>query len=214
MSTVVLVRQAATDFDEQGRIQGTLDLPLNRRGEEQLTEILAALRPLDVEAIYSSPTEPSRSMAQRLADERGLDVKELEGLKNIDHGLWQGLQVDEIRRKHPKVFRQWQDCPTSICPPEGEMLTPAVDRIRRALKHPLKKRGTVVIVAPEPVAGVVRCLISNCSALQTCLATDERKPGTWEVMELAGLADAESAARNGDSGVIAAVSADAGRHAG
>ena len=33
MLQIVLIRPGTTDFDEQGRIQGTLDIPLNERGQ-------------------------------------------------------------------------------------------------------------------------------------------------------------------------------------
>ena len=33
------------------------------------------------------------------------------------------LQLEEIRRKFPKVYKQWHESPEKICPPEGETLT-------------------------------------------------------------------------------------------
>ena len=43
------------------------------------------------------------------------------------------MEIDEIRRKHPKVFRQWQEQPEIICPPEGEMLCDARERVKAGL---------------------------------------------------------------------------------
>ncbi len=36
MLTVILIRPGSTDFDEQGRIQGTLDVPLNEQGAAEV----------------------------------------------------------------------------------------------------------------------------------------------------------------------------------
>src|SRR4051812_47933651 len=99
MSTVVLVRPGCTDFDDQNRIQGTLDLPLNKRGEQQVLQLVDELRQVPLDIIYTSPCEPARSTAIAIGAELEISVKELDGLRNLDQGLWQGLQVDDIRRK-------------------------------------------------------------------------------------------------------------------
>jgi phosphoserine phosphatase len=36
MRDVILIRPGWTDFDEQDRIQGSLELPLSARGQEQV----------------------------------------------------------------------------------------------------------------------------------------------------------------------------------
>ena len=111
MSQIVLIRPGSTEFDEQQRIQGTLDLPLSVRGQQQVARIVQELAEVAIDVIYSSPCEPARSTAAALGSSRGVSVKEIETLHNVNHGLWQGLKTDEIRRKHPKVFKQWQESP-------------------------------------------------------------------------------------------------------
>ena len=155
MCTIVLIRPGCTDFDEQQRIQGTLDLPLNVRGEQQVQQLVRDLQAVPLEIIFTSPSEPARSTAQYLGANLGTPVKELEGLENLDHGLWQGLPIDDIRRKHPKVFRQWQESPEMVCPPEGEMLVEVVDRVQHTLARQLRKKGAYAIIAPEPVATII-----------------------------------------------------------
>jgi phosphoserine phosphatase len=162
MSDVVVIRPGCTDFDAQHRIQGTLDLPLNERGEQQVAELVEQLRPLPIEALYTGDCEPARSTAEAIGRELGVEVREVEGLRNLDQGLWQGLPVEDIRRKFPKVYRQWQDEPERICPPEGETVPAAVERIRKALHRPLKKRGMIGVVASEPLATLICCMIRGC----------------------------------------------------
>ena len=73
-------------------------------------------------------------------------------------GLWQGMLVDEVRHKQPKVYKQWQEHPESVGPPEGEIIPEATERVKEALEKLARKhRGeTIVLVAPEPLASVVR----------------------------------------------------------
>jgi probable phosphoglycerate mutase len=162
MATVVLIRPGCTDFDEQQRIQGALDLPLNKRGEEQVRQLASEMQSVPLEIIYTSPCEPARSTAAAIGLSLGIPVKELEGLRNFDQGLWQGLQVDDIRRKHPKVFKQWQESPETICPPQGETVADANERIRKALDKPLKRGISFAIVASEPLASLVCCYVTGC----------------------------------------------------
>lgn len=156
MSTVVVIRPGATEFDEQRRIQGSLDLPLSSRGQAQVQEIIEQLREVPLEMIYASPSEPACGTAHALGDGLGVRIKELDGLRNVCQGLWEGLPLDEIRRKYPKVFKQWEDAPESICPPQGETVSEALDRIHEALQKPLKRQEVFAIVASEPLASLIR----------------------------------------------------------
>jgi len=181
MAHIYLIRPGCTDFDEQHRIQGKLDLPLSARGEQQLAKLQLDLAEVQIDVLYSSPCEPARSTAAALGATRGLAVKEIETLYNVDHGLWQGLTVDDVKRKHPKVFKQWQESPDSICPPGGETLAEAVDRVRKALEKPLKKKGHLAIVAADPLAAII-CAVVRGTTLEAIPAACEGVCGSWEIL--------------------------------
>ncbi len=180
MSTAILVRPGETDFDRDDRIQGALDLPLNATGWRQVNDIIRQLAHTDPVAVLSSASEPSRSTAEMIADALDVPLKELEGLENMDQGLWQGMLREDLRRKHPRVYKQWQEAPESVCPPAGESHETAVARVEKSLRKPLKKGGTIIIVASEPLASVVRGVI-----LRSFPAHDEPlvagRPGTVEI---------------------------------
>ncbi|QDU36745.1 Phosphoserine phosphatase 1 [Maioricimonas rarisocia] len=159
MSTTVVIRPGETDFDLEERIQGSLDIPLNSRGQVQVEEVIEQLRTAPPDVIYCSPSEPSLSTAQALGDALGVSVKKLEGLENLDLGLWQGMLLDDLRRKHPRVFKQWQDSPRSVCPPEGETCEEAFKRVSKALRKPMKRKADFAVVASEPLASMVTCVL-------------------------------------------------------
>ncbi len=161
MPTIVLVRPGCTDFNEQNRVQGSLDLPLNRRGEDQVQVIIDELRQFSLDIIYTAPCEPARSTARAIGTALNIPVKESKGLKNLDQGLWQGLPLEEIRRKFPKVCKQWQEAPETICPPEGETISHAIERIKKVLPKLLKRKPPIAVVASDPVASLVSCVIKG-----------------------------------------------------
>lgn len=161
MPTIVLVRPGCTDFDEQHRVQGRLDIPLNARGAQQVHLIASELQDVPLDVLLAGPCEAARETALLLSKDRGLPVKVLEDLVNVDLGLWQGLCVDDLRRKHPRTFQKCQDCATTVCPPEGETLQEAAERVSAVLARPLRKGLNFGIVVPEPLAGIVRCVVQG-----------------------------------------------------
>ena len=143
MTQVVLIRPGATVYDEQNRVQGVLDVPLSDRGRAEvalLAETLPeALQGVNLLALYCGPGESVVRTAEAVGRALGLRPKRLDDLRNLDQGLWQGLQIDDIKRRNLRVYRQWVDDPLTVCPPLGETVESAVDRVKSALK-PLIKR--------------------------------------------------------------------------
>ncbi|MEX2114201.1 MAG: histidine phosphatase family protein [Pirellulales bacterium] len=163
MVQFVLVRPGSTDYDQQGRIQGTLDIPLDSQGAEQVQRVVEELRALGITAIYRAPCQSAEQTAQAIGEAVDVKIKELDALRNIDLGLWQGMLVEDVKRKQPKVFRQWREQPETVCPPEGERFTSAQARVEAALTKLLKKHkeGTIALVIPEPLASVARGILSH-----------------------------------------------------
>ena len=96
ISRVLLVRPGSTEFDEQGRIKGSLDMPLSTLGEQQAVAVASELAGINVGTIYTAPCESAQQTAMQLARGRDLRIKVLECFRNIDHGLWHGKLIDEV----------------------------------------------------------------------------------------------------------------------
>jgi broad specificity phosphatase PhoE len=161
MTEVVLIRPGATAYDEQNRVQGVLDLPLSDRGRAEVAELAAtlpdSLGSTELAAVYCGPGESVVRTAEAVGKAFGLRPRRVDDLRNLDQGLWQGLQIDEIKRRNVRVFRQWVDDPCTVCPPQGEPVEDAIDRIRAALK-PLVRRHegeAVALVVAEPLAQLI-----------------------------------------------------------
>ncbi|QDV37896.1 histidine phosphatase family protein [Tautonia plasticadhaerens] len=170
MTQVLLIRPGATVFDEQNRVQGILDVPLSERGRAEVAELADRLagNGLDLAAIYCGPGESVVRTAETVSRALGLRVRRLEELRNLDQGLWQGLQIDEIRRRNLKLFRQWQDDPRTVCPPLGETVESAQSRVTSALRPILKrhKDEAIGLVVAEPIARLVSCFLRRDANVQ------------------------------------------------
>ena len=163
MLQIVLIRPGSTDYDDDKRIQGTLDIPMNAKGALEVANVVGELADKRIEAVYAAPCEPTMQTAKSVAKSLGIKHKKLDRMQNLDQGLWQGMRVEDVRRKQPKVYRQWQEQPESVCPPEGETLSEADERVRVALTRLLKrhKDGVIGLVVSEPLASLVRRFVSR-----------------------------------------------------
>ncbi len=163
MARVVLVRPGATDFDDQGRMKGCLDMPLSECGREQVERIAAELADLELDQILSSPCESAVETANRLAQGRGIKVKLIDCFRNLDHGLWHGKLIEEVRRTQPKVYKQGQESPQNLCPPGGETIEQAKARVKKALRKITKRSGgdVIALVIPDPLASVVQSILEG-----------------------------------------------------
>jgi probable phosphoglycerate mutase len=179
---MVLIRPGRTEFDEQRRIQGTLDIPLCEAGIEDVRQMSEELRGLGIDVIYTSPCQAARETAEMLSDALDVKVKELDQLENLDQGLWQGRSIDEVRQTQPTLFRQWQENPESICPPAGESVSAARQRVRTVVAKLRRKHAgrTIAVVAPEPIYCLTRCELTGGAPRDLWKCRGEHKQ--WEVV--------------------------------
>ncbi len=120
---------------------------------------MAQLQEVEFDVVFTAPSEPACATALAICEQNGASLKEVDDFLNLDHGLWQGLPVDDVRRKYPKCFKQWQESPETVRLPEGETVAEAVERIRRGLRKCLKRKRTIGIVASEPLATMIGCVL-------------------------------------------------------
>lgn len=184
MVRVLLVRPGATEFDLEGRMKGSLDIPLSTEGARQVSQVAADLLGEPITAIYASPARCCQQTAEALAENRDVRVKYLVTLQNVDHGLWHGKLIDEVRQTQPRVYREGQENPESVCPPAGEPFPAARKRVAAALVKVLKKHkdGVIAVVVPEPLASVCRTVLDASDLGDLWKA--ECDCGRWEVYDV------------------------------
>jgi probable phosphoglycerate mutase len=181
MLQIILIRPGSTEYDQQGRIQGTLDIPLSDEGRREVNRLMDELRGHPLDMIYVTLCQAAQETGKAIAEALDVKLKKLNKLRNLDHGLWQGMLIEDVKTKQPKVYRQWQEQPETICPPGGEMLSTAQARVREAMARLVKKHkeGLVGLVAPEPLASLI------CSVLKHHELGDLWKAaecGRWEII--------------------------------
>lgn len=158
---IVLVKPGVTDFDAQGRITGTLDVPLSDSGIAQAQSVATELAGVEITAVYSGPCLAAQQTAVEITAHSRVRPRVEAKLKNVDMGLWQGRELDELKTNQPRFVRQWLENPEQICPPGGETLMDVRPRVDAFLKRISRKHksGVVVVVVADPLASEIAARI-------------------------------------------------------
>ena len=180
----LLVRAGSTDLDNQNRILGSLDVPLSPSGELEIELTAKELGELKIKAIYSSAGLAARQTGKILSRNGKIKLRVEEKLTNLDCGLWHGKSIDELRETQPTLFRQWKDHPEFVLPPQGESFSHVRGRVSALLSKICRKHksGLIVIVAPNPLLGIIRCEIESKPLSES--QQQSTKCGGWELVEL------------------------------
>ncbi len=167
-SQVLLIHAGATAYDDENRVQGVLSIPLSERGKAEVARLSEQLDTLELTALYYGPGEHVQQTADVLGRSLGLRPRRIAELSNLDQGLWQGLQTEEIKRRNPKLFRQWLDEPRTVCPPMGETIEAALERVRSALRPVIRRHRQEMIglVVPDPIAQIIAAYLRKAPRLQ------------------------------------------------
>lgn len=146
MTTIFLVRHGATKWNHSKRAQGQADIDLNETGHRQAIATAEALSLVPVEAVYASDLMRAYKTAEPIARAHGLEVRTDPAFREIDQGEWEGLHVDEIRRRWPELWgpaRHWSARPGGESPAQvRERALKGLEKVVR--EHP---EGNVVVVS-------------------------------------------------------------------
>jgi alpha-ribazole phosphatase len=116
---LILVRHAEPATEVRGRVYGRLDVELSPAGEAHASELAETLSSQSISAVYSSPLRRSIATAAPPATRLGLELRLDDRLAEIDFGELEGLPVEEVRERHPELYR-WMRAPASVRFPGGE----------------------------------------------------------------------------------------------
>jgi broad specificity phosphatase PhoE len=161
---IVLVRHGATDWNLQGRCQGSSDRELSEAGIRQAGQIADLLGTEEISAVYSSQLRRALQTAELISRRHDLPVLIEEDLRELDHGELEGLTFNEIKSRYAEFLIRWRSEPADIRVPGGERLTDVAERAWNRLnqimqRHPDAKR-ILVVSHNFPILGIV-CRITG-----------------------------------------------------
>src|SRR5512142_2663627 len=94
-----LIRHGATVLTAEDRFAGSTDVELSDTGREQAEALAQRLADDNVTAVYASPLRRTVATASIIGRPHGLQPILNDGLREIDHGRWEGLRRAEGEAK-------------------------------------------------------------------------------------------------------------------
>jgi broad specificity phosphatase PhoE len=147
VTTILLARHGQSDWNQERRWQGHADRPLTDKGRAQAHALADRLADTELEAVYSSDLRRARDTAEIVARTKGLELRALEDLREVDVGSWSGLTRSEAEARFPEAFALWTAGGEGW--DDGETYEQLSERVVRAIHsiaaaHP---DGRVLVVA-------------------------------------------------------------------
>lgn len=146
---VVFWRHGQTEWNVEGRFQGTTDIDLDDVGRGQAAGAAPALASMNPGAIVSSDLKRAMDTAAALAELTGLPVIPEVGLRETYGGQWQGLTRPQILARDEDLLLRWI-AGHDVAPADGEYRGEVVKRVVAAVEAHLQdvpEGGTLVIVS-------------------------------------------------------------------
>ncbi len=159
MTKIYLVRHGQTQWNREEIFRGTVDVPLNEIGRKEAQLVAEALSGQAIQAVYSSPLNRAKDTAEAIARFHGLEVRIIEGLRDLSFGEWQGVSHVTVRERYPDLYRRWLQEPQTVTFPGGESLKVLQSRTVEAVRQVILNHveDTIVMVSHRVVNRVLIC---------------------------------------------------------
>jgi probable phosphoglycerate mutase len=105
---ILFIRHGETQWNVDKRLQGHLDIGLNREGLRQATALGRTLLQQPLDAIFSSDLRRAADTAKAIAMPHGMQVQTDAGLRERCFGAFEGLLHPEIEQRYPPAFAAWK----------------------------------------------------------------------------------------------------------
>ena len=182
---LILVRHGETLHNVERITQGWSDSELSEAGQQQVQRLAGKLKEMRPTALYSSPLGRAMSTARAIAEATGLEIIQLDGLREMNYGSWEGRKFLDIRREDEEIYKRWITDEHCACP-EGESHHDVRQRLERAFASVSAERavlvahGTAIRIGAMallglPIMGALRFAQDN--AAMNVFA--QRADGTW-----------------------------------
>lgn len=179
MMDLWLVRHGETDFNRELRFQGHLDAPLNALGLRQAQRLGEHLGAQGALPLVVSDLLRTRQTAEPLATQWQTQALPDALWREQSFGVIEGLNLDEVRERHPEVVQGWRRHDPDFAPEGGESRRQFHARIMQAVQALLAQSAragwsSAVVVSHggvldmiyrsatgQSLAGPRECLIPN-----------------------------------------------------
>jgi broad specificity phosphatase PhoE len=160
ITRVYLVRHGATVLSAEDRFAGSTDVDLSDTGRAQAAHLAERLASEAITAAFASPMKRTMETAAIVARPHRLTPVPRGGLREIDHGRWEGMKRSEVEQRYREEYAAWEADPFTFAPEGGESGVNVLARALPALREIVTGHaGQKVLVVSHKAT--IRLLISS-----------------------------------------------------
>ena len=152
MTHIWLLRHAEAEGNLYRRIHGCTDSGLTELGKRQLVPLGERFERVPLDAVYASDLRRAQQTALALAEPKGLSVRILPGLREVDMGAWEDRCWGYVARFEPEQYHALNKDPAKFTVPGCEPYEVSVRRILGAIRQ----------IAGENPGGEVAAVAHGC----------------------------------------------------
>lgn len=161
---LILTRHGETDWNMAQKIQGSHDIELNENGKNQAVQLgeNLLLNQCDISKIYTSKLKRAKVTGEIVGNIIDVECEQIEGIEEINFGLWEGLNWSEVEEKFPSEYNEWKINRRYTKTPNGESYQELLERVLVAIKKIIAEAtGDVLIVTHFAVIMALQCYIND-----------------------------------------------------
>lgn len=161
-----LVRHGATVLSAEDRFAGSTDVELSDDGRKQAGSLAERLARESTAAVYASPMKRTIETATILAAPHGVTLQMADGLREIDHGRWEGLLRSEAEERFADEYAAWEADPFTFAPEGGESGLHVLARALPVIRDIVVKQAnkTILVVSHKATIRLLICSLLGVEA--------------------------------------------------
>ena len=155
---VILIRHGQTRDNLEERYSGFTDTCLNEYGLSQAKLLKKKISSLGVERAFSSSLKRALDFARISFGSD--DVETVPELREMNFGIFEGMNYPEIMKKYPKNYNQWINNSFKTRVPKGESFSGLKKRALKAFRKIVKSNENKVFMVVTH-AGPIRIILGE-----------------------------------------------------
>ena len=145
-----LMRHGRTEWNRDGRLQGSKNSPLLETAPAEVLQVLSLLPMAEIDVVFASPLGRSVQTAEIMSNNYSLSYKTSPLIKECDMGFCEGMTLDEVKKKYAPFWEKRQEDKWHTKWPGGESYADVYERAELMLAQlPLEKQ--ILIISHEMI---------------------------------------------------------------
>lgn len=149
---IIMIRHGQSE-DNVSKIFSRDETKLTQLGIEQIENAKEIIKKYDFDTVYYSPLTRTNETLKYLE----LEGIEESRIREINFGIFAGLNYESLIDKYPEESKSWIDDPYSYSMEDGESINMVYERVVNFLEYAIDKDEDIVLVTHE---GIIRLICS------------------------------------------------------